>query len=101
TKVNDLPEYTDVLGLDEIEPRKREREEKQGTVLWWNFALGLGAINTKYGVARAHWTQVAPYPVQRWLVPGKTVQFKELVEPKQTGDHETKFKFEAIEVESI
>ncbi|HEY4509882.1 MAG TPA: hypothetical protein VJC15_02750 [Candidatus Paceibacterota bacterium] len=70
---------------------KENEEEKKptipGTVLWWNFAQGLGAIQTKNGAARAHWSQVIQGNRKfRYLVKDERVSCELIPIPKPTQE---------------
>jgi cold shock CspA family protein len=72
-----------------------------GRVLWWNFAMGLGAIDTREGQASVHWSKVAPRGRLAYLIPGELVKYRSLRPRTPKLPHKTSFRKEAIGVEPI
>lgn len=69
-----------------------------GIVQWFNDAQGLGALVTKNGVARIHWSQLPKRPRRAYVRGGEKVRFQQLRLPKQTKERPTGFKKEAVGV---
>lgn len=71
--------------------------DNTGLVLWWNNAMGMGAIATKQGPARVHRLRIkstSRFP--SFLVPGEVVEYKNL--RPVTNRNATSFEQEAMEV---
>lgn len=98
-------EFLRILLGEPIFPLKEEAEKNSpppGTVLWWNVAQGLGAIQTPRGVARAHWSQVAlGQRVFQYLREGERVfcEIKEIAQ--RAGARPTSFKWEAKNIKPL
>lgn len=67
-----------------------------GTVIWFNFAQGIGALQTRDGQARVHWSQVEPRGKRAYLLPCEIVQFDALRTPVSTKGRGTAFNKEAV-----
>jgi len=66
------------------------------TVIWWNIAQGVGAIQSTKGAARAHWSQVAVKSRKfRYLIEGERVQCEVTPVILKEGVRPTMFKWEA------
>lgn len=75
-------------------------ENREGRVVWYNLAKGLGMIKTNKGLARVHWSKIKD-PGKKLLVADQHVRFERLIRPKFTNNRSTSFQQEAIEVEKI
>jgi len=75
----------------------------EGLVFWWNCAQQMGAITTRQGPARVHWSQITISNGDlAKLVDGAKVRFRDLVRPKQTEfGRKTSFKWEAVDVRPL
>ena len=93
----------DVLPVKDYFPLDREIEEdfapREGRVIWYNFAQQLGAIKTRRGVARVHWSEVMR-PEFRYLAANELVLFRSLTRPRQFY-RPTSFKLEARKVRPL
>jgi|SRR3989344_3091948 len=105
------PQFVDMLGetLCEIADALPDESEfkdtadsnevfapSTGRVLWWSPAQGFGAIKTREGVARVHWSQIITSSRLARLQQNATVEFAGMIE-LATGNG-TSFGFEAYGV---
>lgn len=75
-------------------------EQYAGRVLWYNYAQGLGCINTSDGLVRVHWSQIQPRENGfSYLQAGEKISFDALREPLTTRG--TSFNHEAMGVRVI
>ena len=71
-------------------------------VLWFNVAQGIGAVQTRDGSARVHWSQITRNGSRlAYLVPGETVQFTAMRTRYQTKARKTSFSREVVGVRLI
>lgn len=54
---------------------------KEGFVLSYYEARGIGTVLTEQGVARVSWMDLPPRPRRRYLVPGETIRFRKIGKP--------------------
>lgn len=94
--VNELPDFSEYT--PPAAQKKKNLEPKTGRVLWFNFAQGIGAIETPEGNARVHWSQIEPRPRLAFLETGELVSYKKLIEPVQTKTRNTSFPRDALGV---
>ena len=105
---NLLQRYIDPLNLEPIEVYQPEKEisadglrDGQGKVLWWSFALGMGAIRTSRGDARVHYSQIRGRSFPAYLKKGEKVSYRDLKTPRNTKGRKTMFIFEAVDVRPL
>lgn len=83
-----------------LESHSPIRKDNRGIVLWFNLAQGKGAIETKYGHASVHWSEIhRPESLLRYLKAGEMVTFYGLRFPKSRRP--TSFKREAVGVSPL
>lgn len=86
-------------------PKAEGLSFKQGRVVWWNYAQGLGAIviDKKGTQARVHWSKIVldQSGGLRALQPGQIVSYQKLVLPRQSKGRITGFLYEAVGVKAI
>lgn len=85
-----------ILALPEGSPE----QHPVNTVMWYNFAQGLGAIRTKNGTARVHWSNIVPRQQDgfRYLIPGERVGYVLHPIVPGNGERQTTFTLEAKNV---
>ncbi len=90
---------------DSYEPPQRPYARPnpgEGIVEWFNPLVGIGAVLLHDGKdARVHWTQIGMPEQPRFLLPGQSVRYKNLVPAQQTNDRSTTFKLELKGVEVL
>jgi hypothetical protein len=75
---------------------------KQGRVIWWNEANGIGALATATGIARFHRRNLVVQHEWVTFEKGEIVKYKNLTIPHlNEGEKTTSFKLEAIGVEKV
>jgi len=67
-----------------------------GTVIWWNIAQGVGAVQTGRGAARAHWSQIAAGKRKfRYLLEGERIHCNVVPLELREDSRPSTFKWEA------
>lgn len=77
-----------------------ELKDGEGIVIWYNLARGYGAIATRRGNARVHWSQIADSGRFKFLKEGQRVTFESLAAPVNTQrfPRTTNFQKDAVGV---
>ncbi|PIY96391.1 MAG: hypothetical protein COY66_04185 [Candidatus Kerfeldbacteria bacterium CG_4_10_14_0_8_um_filter_42_10] len=105
---------TEHLNLDNLPPISQFQKPvpassenlKPGTarVKWFNFAMGVGAVDTPEGLARVHWSKISRGngSQRNYLTAGELVSFKGINQlPKKKDGRQTAFQQEASGVQLI
>ncbi|MDA1337623.1 MAG: cold shock domain-containing protein [bacterium] len=85
-----------------IMPKKEDEGIRPGHVIWYNFAQGMGLIQTRKGEARVHWSQIAQRDQGfRYLVAGEPVIYQIIPMTQKPGPQRTTLRWQAVNVRPL